>query len=755
VTVTPPSAVSSAGRPWTVRAARWSAAHRWPVFVIWFIATIGLFSASLAAGGTNAADAVSNDQRSKYEAGEAGVLFNASGTTEPPSQQFLLILSGQPAAVSTPAFQATVSDALARIAGARSTVAGVEGPVFEQVVDPLHAPPQAGLVSPDGSTVRIVARVPGDGAALGNRMAPVPAIIDELQVAHPDVRILPLNNVLANREIMHLVNGGLDSSLRLTIPLTFLILLIAFGTVIAAAVPLVLALTALLAAFGLLGLYSQLVGPVSAYASQLVVLIGLAVAVDYSLFLVTRFRSERRHGRDKLAAIEVASNTAGRAIFFSGLAVMISIAGLFLLDDPLFRSMAIGTITVVLVAVIGSLTFLPATLAILGDGVNRLRLPVLGREREEGSGLWATLVRGVMRNPVVTAVGVAVVLLLAASPVLRLHLGQADFDSFPDSLEAVQAVNVLNEKWPGGSTLDLEVVVTHADAPATQQAIAALGPRLLQIDGLSGPAQTKLSKDGTVERVSVLMAGGGNDQKNRDIVREVRETVVPQVFGGISSSGVRALVAGGAAYTLDVVDFYARGMPLVALFVLSLSFALLLIAFRSIVIPIKAILLNLLSTAAAYGVLVFVFQDGHFADLIGFKAGPIESFVPVFIFTILFGLSMDYHVFILTRIKEARDHGMTSNEAVARGIAITSGTITSAAAIMVVVFSVFVTLELTIIKQLGLGLAVAVFLDATVVRSILLPATMRLLGEWNWWLPSWLGWLPRVSIEGGLEESPA
>ncbi len=757
MTATPPSASAraSARRPWTVRVARWSAAHRWPVFVVWFVATIGLFSASLAAGGTNAADAVSNDQRSKYEAGEAGVLFNASGTTEPPSQQFLLILSGQAGAVSTPAFQAVVGDAVTRITAARSTVAGVEGRVFEQVIDPLKAPPQAGLVSPDGSSVRIVARVPGDGDALGDRMAPVPAIIDELQQGHPDIRILPLNNVLANREIMHLVNGGLDSSLRLTMPLTFLILLIAFGTVVAAAVPLVLAVTALLAAFGLLGLYSQAIGPVSAYASQLIVLIGLAVAVDYSLFLVTRFRTERRHGLDKLAAIEVASNTAGRAVFFSGLAVMISIAGLFLLDDPLFRSMAIGTIAVVLVAVIGSLTFLPATLAILGDGVNRLRLPILGREREEGSGLWAVLVRGVMRHPVIAAVGVAVALLLAASPVLRLHLGQADFDSFPDSLEAVQAVNVLNEKWPGGSTLDLEVVVTHADVPATQQAIAGVGPRLLQIDGLSGPVQTELSKDGTVERVSVLMAGGGNDQKNRDIVREVRGTVVPEVFGGLSGSGVRALVAGGAAYTLDVVDFYGHGMPLVALFVLSLSFALLLIAFRSIVIPIKAILLNLLSTGAAYGVLVFVFQDGHLSNLIGFKPGPIESFVPVFIFTILFGLSMDYHVFILTRIKEARDHGMTSNEAVARGIAITSGTITSAAAIMVVVFSVFVTLELTIIKQLGLGLAVAVFLDATVVRSILLPATMRLLGEWNWWLPSWLGWLPHVSIEGGLEESPA
>jgi RND superfamily putative drug exporter len=228
---------------------------------------------------------------------------------------------------------------------------------------------------------------------------------------------------------------------------------------------------------------------------------------------------------------------------------------------------------------------------------------------------------------------------------------------------------------------------------------------------------------------------------------------VPVAFAGLT--GVRALVTGDAAYTLDVVDFYARGMPIVMAFVLTLSFLLLLVAFRSIVIPVKAILLNLLSTGAAYGLLVFVFQEGHGSDLLGFKPGPIEGFIPVFVFTILFGLSMDYHVFILTRIKEARDHGLSSNEAVARGIAITSGTVTSAATIMVVVFAVFVTLPLTIIKQLGFGLSIAVFLDATIVRSVLLPATMRLLGEWNWWLPSWLNWLPHVTIEGIEEPAPS
>jgi uncharacterized membrane protein YdfJ with MMPL/SSD domain len=749
-----PSPATPRRPPWTARVAGWSARHRWPVFGLWFVVTIGLFAGSLAAGGTRAVEAVSNSERSKYEAGEAYVVYgdaNASvGQQAPASQQFLMIVSSPDRTVDDPAFKADMSAITARLAALTSTVDGVSGPVIQELVDPIDVPAAAGLVSADRTTVRLVGRVPGDGAVLAARLDPLPALISEIKAAYPAYRIHALNNTLANNEISELINGGLDASLRLTIPLTFLILLIAFGAVVAAVIPLVLAITALLAAFGILGLYSQTVSPVSPYASQLVVLIGLAVAVDYSLFMLTRFRTERRHGRSKLAAIDVASNTAGRAVFFSGLAVMISIGGLFLLDDPLFRSMAVGTISVVFVAVVGSLTFLPATLAILGDGVNRLRLPLVGRDRVEGSGIWATLVRAVMARPIIAAVVTSVLLIVVASPVARLHMGQADFTAFPDSLDGVQAVNLLNEKWPSGSDLDLSVVVTRADETPTKAAIDKMTTAVLAIPGLSGPPEISISSDGHVAFINYLMAGGSNDIHNQDIVRQVRTSVIPAAFGGLT--GVRALVTGDAAYTLDVVDFYAHGMPLVMAFVLTLSFILLLVAFRSIVIPIKAILLNLLSTGAAFGLLVLVFQDGWLHEQLGFKPGPIESFIPVFIFTILFGLSMDYHVFILTRIKEARDHGLSSNAAVARGISITSGTVTSAAAIMVVVFAVFVTLELTIIKQLGFGLAVAVFLDATIVRSILLPASMRLLGEWNWWLPGWLGWLPRVTIEGDVDE---
>jgi uncharacterized membrane protein YdfJ with MMPL/SSD domain len=744
--------------PWTVRVAAWSARHRWLVAAVWFVATIGIFAGSLLAGGTRSVEAVSNDQRSKYEAGDAYVVWSAAnasaGQQTPASQQFLLLVSSADRTVDDAAFQGVVADITAKLAALQSTVDGVTGPVFQDLVDPSKASPGAGLVSADRTTVRIVGRVAGDGLALTERLKPVPAVVSELKAGHPEYAIHVLNNALTNDEIQALINGGLDRSLVLTIPLTFVILLLAFGALVAALIPLVLAVTSLLAAFGILGLYSQTVAAVSPYANQLVVLIGLAVAVDYSLFMVTRFRSERRRrGKDspRLASIEASSATAGRAVFFSGLAVMISIGGLFLLDDPLFRSMAVGTISVILVAVIGSLTFLPATLAILGDRVNAIRLPILGRERPEGSGVWAVLVRAVMRRPVIAAVTTAAILIAIATPVSRLHMGQADFTSFPDSLDGVQAVNLLNEKWPSGTDLDLSVVVTRADEAPTKAAIDRMTAAVLAISGLSGPPQTLTSADGHVAFINYLMSGGSNDIRNQDIVRQVRGSVVPAVFGGLT--GVRALVTGDAAYTLDVVDFYARGIPQVMAFVLTLSFLLLLVAFRSIVIPIKAILLNLLSTGAAFGLLVLVFQDGALRDTIGFKPGPIEAFVPVFVFTILFGLSMDYHVFILTRIKEARDHGLSSNEAVARGIAITSGTITSAAAIMVVVFGVFLTLPLVIIKQLGFGLAIAVLIDATVVRSILLPATMRLLGEWNWWLPRWLSWLPHVTIEGDVSDT--
>jgi RND superfamily putative drug exporter len=592
-------------------------------------------------------------------------------------------------------------------------------------------------------------------------------------VASPGLAIHAISSTFINDDINALISNGLDSTLSLTIPLTFIILLFAFGAIVASVVPMVLAITSLVAAFGILGIYSQVVGPVSPNATQLIVLIGLAVAVDYSLFMITRFRVERRAGRDRAKAIEVSSSTAGRAVFFSGLAVMISLAGLITLGVSLFTSMAIGTISVVFVSVIGSLTLLPATLSILGDRVNlgrpaawlprlaaalplgpvsrwgRLALGWLDRRaaRQEGSGFWGHLVTAVMRRPVVMTVVSVAFLLLLASPVLTLRTGITDITAFPDSIDGVAGIKLLNEKWPQGTELQLQVVVTDADRPDTKAAIERLKAEGLKVAGLSEPVDVTPSHDGKVALVAFTMGGNRNDDVNRDIVRKVRTELTPAVFASLPD--VRTYVTGDAAFSVDVTKVYADGIPLIFAFVLGLSFLLMLVAFHSIVIPIKAILLNLLSVAAAYGVMVLVFERGWLAGPLGITpSGVIESWVPLFIFTILFGLSMDYHLFILTRIKEARDRGLDSRAAVAKGISVTSGTITSAASIMVVVFAVFVTLKFVFIQQLGLGLAVAVFIDATVIRCVLLPASMTLLGDWNWWMPRFLDWIPRVTIEG-------
>jgi RND superfamily putative drug exporter len=769
-----------AGRePATVRIAMWSARHRWPVAALWFVATIGLLGASLAMGGIDSADANGNPNERQLEASEAYDVFDAGGTNDA-FEQVLVIVGGAPDATADPAFQAAVANLVAKLKAASAPLDGVETRTFDELVDPLSAPPAAGLISPDGSTVRIVGRINGERSRVTPLLEPVRTILADAQTAEPDLAIHAISNTFLNEDINGLISSGLDDSLRLTIPLTFVILLFAFGAIVASVVPLVLAITSLVAAFGILGIYSQIVGPVSPNATQLIVLIGLAVAVDYSLFMITRFRVERRAGRDRAKAIEVSSSTAGRAVFFSGLAVMISLAGLITLGVSLFTSMAIGTISVVFVSVIGSLTFLPASLSILGDRINLGRpaawLPRLaaamplgpvrrwGRSalgwldrratRQEDSGFWARLVTWVMARPVPMTIVSVVVLLALASPALHLRTGITtnDVTTFPSSIDGVAGLKLLNEKWPQGTELQLQIVVTGADRPDTQAAIERLKTDGLKVAGLSEPVTVTPSHDGKVAMVSFTMGGSQNDDSNRAVVREVRSSLTPEVFGSVPD--VRTYVTGEAAFTVDTTQVYADGVPVIFAFVLGLSFLLMLVAFHSIVIPIKAILLNLLSTAAAYGVLVLIFQDGWFAGPLGItSSGVIESWVPLFIFTILFGLSMDYHLFILTRIKEARDRGLASRPAVAKGISVTAGVITSAASIMVVVFAVFVTLPFVFIQQLGLGLAVAVLIDATIIRSVLLPASMTLLGDWNWWMPRFLDWIPRVTIEGEPDES--
>ena len=741
--------------PVTVRIAMWSARHRWPVIGLWFAVTLGLFVLSLIIGTKTISISGGSDDL-KTESAKANAAFRAIGVGG--RERFQLIINHPTLKATDPAFQAVKDDVTGQLNALTYYDNGTPKPVL--VLDDPQNPPTA-TPSPDLTSYYVSVIVAGKSGDAEAKIAPARAIVERARAAHPDYTIASFTSIWINNDFREVINHDLDGTLKITLPLTLLILFLAFGTVIAPFVPLLLGLTSLLAAFGLVSLYSNLITPNDPNAVQVVVVIGLAVGIDYSLFLITRYRTELRHGRSKLAALEVASGTAGRAVFFSGLTVMISLGGLFLVDDPAFKSIAAGTIAVVLMSVIGSLTFLPATLAVLGGLINWGRIPFFGREREEGQGIWSRLVGVVMRRPVISAVLSAALLLALASPTLHLRLGSTtnDIDSLPGSIEGVQMLKVLRQHFPQRGTLDANVVIV-ADKP-NRDDIKAFVPRMIEagnrVSSFVGTAAVKYypnDANWTIAQITFNMSGTSNDQKNFDAVNRMRADAVPSVFGGVA--GANVYVTGGAAYTLDKERFYSDYLPLIFAFVLGLSFVLLLVVFHSIVIPIKAILLNLLSTAACYGALVLVFQDNWFADQIGtIRVGVIESFAPAFIFTILFGLSMDYHLFILTRIKEARDRGLSSNAAVARGIAVTSGTITSAAAIMVAVFAVMATLQVTVIRQLGLGLALAVFLDSTIIRSILLPATMRLLGDWNWYLPGFLRWLPNIAIEGESEEYEA
>ena len=457
--------------PATVRIAMWSARHRWPVAGLWFVATIGTLLVSLSMGGINAADANANPNERQFEASQAYDVFNAGGTNDP-FEQVIVVVGGAPGAVADPTFKAAVGGLVANLQAAGAPIDGVQTTTFDQLADPFKAPPEAGLVAPDGSTVRIVGRIPGERERVTPLLVPVATVLADARAANPGLAIHAISSTFINQDINSLITDGLDASLRLTIPLTFIILLFAFGAIVASVVPLVLAITSLMAAFGILGIYSQVVGAVSPNATQLIVLIGLAVAVDYSLFMITRFRVERRAGRDRSKAIEVSSSTAGRAVFFSGLAVMISLAGLITLGVSLFTSMAIGTISVVFVSVVGSLTFLPATLSILGDRVNKGRpaawlprlavaLPIApirrwGRSalawlderaaRQEGSGFWGRLVTRVMARPILMTILSVTLLLVLALPVLHLRTGITDITAFPDSIDGVAGIKLLNEK---------------------------------------------------------------------------------------------------------------------------------------------------------------------------------------------------------------------------------------------------------------------------------------------------------------------
>jgi RND superfamily putative drug exporter len=573
------------------------------------------------------------------------------------------------------------------------------------------------------------------------------------QQAHPSLRIGQFGDYSKMKAFDKAFSDDLAKAGGLSLPATLIIMILAFGSLAAAGIPVLLAFTGVMATTGLVAASSQFFG-VDQAINEVILLVGMAVGVDYSLFYLRREREERAAGKDSDSALAAAAATSGRSVLVSGMTVIAAMAGMYFTGDPTFSSFATGTILVVAVAMMGSLTVLPALLSKLGDKVMKGRVPFLARHREQTgpSRMWSAILNPVQRHPVIAATLSAGALIALSIPAFGLHTGNPHAGGLPKSMPIVQTYDRMEKAFPG-NPLPAQVVVQapNVNASSVKQAIGDLERSALASGHFNRPMQVDVAPSGKVAVVSMPIEGNGTDARSNAALASLRNDLIPATVG--KADGVRAQVTGGTAESKDFNDLMKSKAPIVFAFVLTMAFALLLVTFRSIVIPIKAIVLNLLSVGAAYGVLVLVFQNGVGKSLLGFDStGTIVSWLPMFLFVILFGLSMDYHVFILSRIREAFDRGMKTDDAVEYGIKSTAGVVTSAAIVMVVVFGIFGTASMLMLKQMGVGLAAAVLIDATIIRAVLLPASMKLLGDWNWYLPKRLEWLPRVQSHDAVPE---
>jgi RND superfamily putative drug exporter len=723
------------------RAGKWSATHRTTAIVGWLAFVVAAVMIGGSVGTENIADQDLGTGSSKA----------ADQTIERafPNQitESVLVQSSDGAVATDPAFKSTVDDVIAKLQGTDD--------VFK-VKSPYRPD---GAISPDGHSALVEFKIPdppsGSDKSSDDYVEAPLATVAGLDEAHPDYRIEEFGAASADKAISESFEDDFQKAETTSLPITLIILLLAFGALVSALVPLGLAATAVAAAIGLLGPISQ-VFPVDESVSSVVLLIGLAVGVDYSMFYLRREREERARGKGPEAALEAAAATSGRAVLISGITVMIAMAGLYLAGAPTFISFATGTILVVAIAVVGSLTVLPAILSKLGDRVNKGRIPFLTPPEERAareSRVWSAILDRVLKRPALSAALAVAVLLVLALPTLNLKMAVPGIDSLPQDLAVIQTYNRMQEAFPGNQ-IPAQVVIEHGDA--SEQAVATgikeLRAETASSDLFEKPVTMEVNPDRTVTVVDVPVAGDGNDDTSYAALDELRDEIIPATIGGVDGATVN--VTGDTASSSDFNDLMSSRVPIVFAFVLGLAFLLLLVTFRSIVIPLKAIVLNLLSVGAAYGVVTWVFQEGHLEGALGFESsGAVTSWLPLFLFVILFGLSMDYHVFILSRVREAFDSGMSTSDAVSTGIKSTASVVTAAAAVMIAVFAIFATLSALDFKEFGVGLAVAILIDATIIRGVLLPAAMKLLGDWNWYLPRSLGWLPRVSHES--EARPA
>ena len=536
--------------------------------------------------------------------------------------------------------------------------------------------------------------------------------------------------------------GELDFGL----PIAIVVLLLVFGAVVAGLMPVLMALLSIIVGLGIATIVAQEFS-LSVFVVNMMTGMGLALGIDYSLFITSRFREERGGGLDKHAAIAMTGATASRAVLFSGSTFVIALCGLFLVPTNVLRSLAAGAVIVGFVSVIAALTLLPAMLSLLGDRINAGRIPLVGTKAGQADAgearVWRAVINQVMRRPLASLVVAGAAMILLAIPVLGLHIGQSGVATLPNSLPSKQGYLAIAAHFPDQDPYPVEIAV--AGATPTDRADLTKLEATLAGDPRFGPGRVQASPDGTVLALAVPIRGDAVSSADVHAVDDLRQHLVPGVFAG---SDATVLVGGKTAETADYFHAVSAPTPYVLLFVLGLSFLLLMLAFRSLVIAAVSILLNLLSVGAASGLITLVFIHGYTAGFFGFqKVTAIDAWVPLFLFSVLFALSMDYQVFLMSRIKERYDHTGNTKEAVAGGVASTARIITGAALIIVVVFTGFARGQLVMFQQMGFGVAVALLLDATVIRIIILPSALSLLDHRSWYLPRWLDWLPHLDID--------
>jgi uncharacterized membrane protein YdfJ with MMPL/SSD domain len=710
------------------RAGRWSASHWKTALGAWLVFCIAAIVLGTAVGKTSLkqADTASGETRVAQK-----ILDNAGFAGHAGES---VLVQSKTATIGDASFRAAVNDVVRTVSAQ---------PVVARVRSPLDSANRA-QVADGGHSAIVQFEIRGDEDKAMDKVAPVLAAVANVQAAHPDFKVAEFGEASANHVLSQTVGNDFKRAEYSSLPVTLIILLLAFGALVAAGLPVLLAFSGVLATIGLSSIASHVVAAGDPTQS-VILLIGMAVGVDYSLFYIRREREERARGLGHREALLKTAGTSGYAVFISGLTVLIAMAGMLFTGNAIFTSIAVGAMLMVAVALVGSLSILPALLSKLGDRVNKGRIPLLARRKKAPgeSRVWGFVLDRVVARPWLSAIVSGGALLALAVPALQLHTQLPSFTDLPKSIGIVRTYESIQKAFPGAQT-PAQVVVRANDvtSPQVQQGIAELKQRALATGQMSAPIETKVNPAKTVEVVSIPLQGNGDNGASVKALQTLRDDVIPATIGSVP--GVVAPVTGETAGTHDFNNQMKSHAPLVFGFVLALCFVLLLVTFRSIVIPVKAVLLNLLSVGAAYGLLVLVFQHRWAEGILGFHSnGAIASWLPLFMFVILFGLSMDYHVFILSRVKELVDGGMSTEDAVATGIKRTASTVTSAGFVMVAVFAIFMTLHEIDIKQMGFGLAAAILIDATVVRAVLLPSVMKLLGERNWYLPRRLEWLPR------------